>query len=139
MINAGIYSLGDIAITQPAIYIGNWVSNLAGVSAISIDLEFLYGAGGTSGKIFLQTSARQATLTLDAGVDIAAVSFLTASKSVCLNLTGLYPIGAFVPTDSAMTVDTSLDGFLGDRFRLKVVTLGTYSGQTVVSGRISAR
>ncbi len=139
MINAGIYSLGDIAITVPAVYIGNWVTNLAGVSAISVDLEFLYGAGGTSGKIFLQTSLRQATSTLDAGVDIAAVSFLMVSKSVCLNLTGTDAVVAYVPTDAAMTVDTSAPGVLGDRFRLKVVTLGTYSGQTVVSGRISAR
>ncbi len=139
MTNGGVFSLGDIAITAAQTYVGPWITNLGGVSAISIDLEFLYGSAGTSGKVYIQTSLRQATAITDAGIDVACMTFTTASKSICLNVTGLNPVVAFVPTDGAMTNDTSQDGTLGDRFRMKVITIGTYGGQSTVSCRISAR
>lgn len=135
----GIFSLGDIAITTAQTYIGDWVDDFDGVSAISVDLQLLYGSGGTSGKVFVQTSLRQATHTTDAGVDALCMSFTTASKSRLFNITGRVVAANLTPTDGALADDTAQDGILGDRFRLKIVTVGTYAGQTMVSCRIAAR
>jgi hypothetical protein len=135
----GIFTLGDISITTAQTYIGDWAVGFDGVTALSVDLQMFYGSGGTSGKIFLQTSLRQAFDETDAGVDLICMTFGIASTSRMFNLSGLTPQAAFIPTDGAMADDTMQDGMLGDRFRLKVVTLGTYAGQSVVSCRIAAR
>jgi len=43
------------------------------------------------------------------------------------------------PTDGAMSDNTAKSGILGDRVRLKIVSVGTYSGSTQVVARIAAR
>lgn len=140
MDNAGIFTLGDVAITAAATYITDWIDGFDGISAITADLKFAYGSGGTSGKAYLQTSLRQATATTDPGIDIACMTFTTASKDVILNLTGLSAvISPVTPTDGALPDDTAIAGVLGDRFRWKIVTVGTYAGSTLLSGRIAAR
>ena len=135
----GIFSLGDISITTAQTYVGDWIDGFDGVVALSVDLQMFYGSGGTSGAVFVQTSLRQATDVTDGGVDLICMTFTTASKSRMYNLSGLTPENAFIPTDGALADDSQQDGMLGDRFRLKVITTGTYSGQSVVSCRIAAR
>jgi hypothetical protein len=57
-----------------------------------------------------------------------------------LNFCGLTPkLTAVVPGDGALADDTAIDGLIGDRVRLKVVSTGTYAGSTVLSGRMVAR
>jgi hypothetical protein len=63
-----------------------------------------------------------------------------ASAVKVRNLSALTPKSADVmPTDGALADDTSVDGVLGDMFRLKVVSTGTYAGSTILSGRINVR
>lgn len=138
MNNAGIFTLGDVAITAAATYITDWVDGLDGVSEITYDLNFAWGSGGSSGKVFLQTSLRQAIETTDAGIDIACMSFAGASKQRVGTLVSGYK-AATIPTDGLLTEETDLSGVLGDRFRLKIVTIGVYAGNTILSGRIAAR
>ena len=138
----GIISLGDETITVADTYVGDWHSGLAGVLAMSVQFRFAYGAGGTSVRAYLQSSLDQAT----SHFDLACVVFGTASETVILNFSGLTPNlfsgspgTTFVPTDAAMADDTALDGVLGDRFRVKLVTTGTYTTQTIMSTRLCLR
>lgn len=126
---------GDFSITSAGTYVGDWVDGFDGVAALTAQIRFAYGSGGTSAVIYLQTS-------LDGGttaVDIAAVGVTTASATKVVNLSGLTPkTTAATPADGALTTDTALDGVLGDRFRVKVVSVGTYAN-TVVAVRIVTR
>ena len=132
----GFYSLGDIAITTAAIYLGAEIDELDGMSAVTAQIKLAYGSGGTSGNAFLQTSLDQSAT----WIDIASVTFTTAGKTVVLNFSGLTPrLTEYTPTDGSLANDTAVDGILGDRLRLKVVTVGTYAGSTLLSGRIAVR
>lgn len=132
----GIYSLGDISITTAGTQTGEWMTGLAGVLAMSAQVRLSYGSGGTNVKAYLQTSLDEGTTP----IDIACIVFGTASENAVLNFSGLTPKTTQVtPTDGALADDTAVDGILGDRFRLKLVSVGTYAGSTVLSARICAR
>ncbi|MER8540250.1 hypothetical protein NKH17_12425 [Mesorhizobium sp. M1334] len=136
MDNPGLYSLGDLAVTVAGTQVGDWITDLEGMLAALANLRLAYGSGGTTIRAYLQTS-------LDGGttaVDIACVLFQTASETAVLNFSALTPkLTQVVPTDGALADDTAIDGVLGDRLRLKLVSTGTYAGSTVLSGRIHAR
>lgn len=111
------------------------VINLQGMTGLTVDIQFIYGSGGTSVKAYLQTA-------LGAGpwIDIACAAFTTASDRKVFNLSGLDKIETPVtPTDGAMTDNTAKSGILGDRIRLKLVTVGTYAGSTQVIARTAGR
>lgn len=132
----GIFSLGDIQITAAGTQVGDPVTDLDGMLAMAASLRLAYGSGGTSVKAYLQTSLDQGTT----WIDIACVVFGTAAEHAVLNFSALTPkTTQVVPSDGALTDDTAVDGILGDRVRLKVVSVGTYAGSTVLSGRICAR
>lgn len=132
----GISSLGDFTITTAGTQTGEWVDGLEGALAVAANMRLAYGSGGTSVKVYLQTSLDQETT----AIDIACFTFTTASANKARNLSSLTPKTTDVtPSDAALTDDTSVDGILGDRFRVKVVSVGTYAGSTVLSARINAR
>lgn len=132
----GIKNLGDFQITTAGTQVGDWIENLDGMLAMVASLRLAYGSGGTTIRAYLQTSLDQG----QTAIDIACVLFATASEHACLNFSALTPkTTQVVPTDGALTDDTALDGILGDRVRLKVVSVGTYAGSTVLSGRAHAR
>jgi len=136
MNNPGIKTLGDFQITAAGTQVGDVVDDLEGLLAIAASLRLQYGSGGTTIKAYLQTSIDQGAT----WIDIACVLFATASEHACLNFSALTPkTTAVTPTDGSLTDDTAVDGVLGERFRLKVVSTGTYAGSTVLSGRICAR
>ncbi len=134
--NIGVFGLGDLTLTTAGTQTGAPVTDLDGMTAVTLQLRLAYGSGGTSAKAYVQTSLDQGTT----WVDIACVVFATASEVAILNLSGLTPKTSQVnPTDGALADDTALDGVLGDRLRLKVVSTGTYAGSTVLSGRALVR
>lgn len=136
MAKTGIHSLGDFTITTASTYTGEWVDGFSGLLALSVQLRLAYGSGGTSIKAYLQTSLDQETTP----VDIACVVFGTASEVAALNFSALTPkLTQVTPGDAALADDTAIDGIIGDRFRLKLVSVGTYAGSTVVSARVNAR
>jgi hypothetical protein len=142
MLRPGTYALlnasgsEDFTITTAGTQTGAWREDLEGVLALLLNIRLAYGSGGSSIKAYLQTSS-------DDGVtanDMACVVFGTASEQQILNLSALTPKTTQVsPSDGSMTDDTAVDGLLGDRFRLKVVSTGTYAGSTILSARITAR
>ena len=143
MNDPGIKTLGDIAITTAGTQTGNSSASvdggsldLDGMLAATFSFRLQYGSGGTTVKAYLQTSLNQGTT----WIDIACVAFATASEDQVLNLSGLTPKTTLVtPTDGALADDTCIDGIFGDRFRVKVVSAGTYAGSTVLSCRMDAR
>jgi hypothetical protein len=136
MNSPGVKNLGDFAISAAGTQVGDWQLGLAGMLAMAAQLRLQYGSGGTTVRAYIQTS-------LDQGVtpiDIACVLFGTSGEAAVLNFSALTPRTAqYQPTDGALADDTAVDGILGDRFRLKVVSTGTYAGSTILSGRVVVR
>lgn len=137
MENPGIYSLGDFSITTAGTQVGDWTTtDLSGMLAMAAQLRLAWGSGGTTVTAYLQTSFDGGTT----AVDIACVLFGMASEHAVLNFSALTPkTTQITPSDGALTNDTAIDGVLGDRFRIKLVSAGTYAGSTVLSARICAR
>lgn len=110
--------------------IGTVVKGLAGANALMVQGNFTYGSGGTTCKVYVQTS-------LDGGatwVDIACFAFTTSSARR-LSAVNSYPSTAFTanttPGDAALTDNTVLNGLIGDMVRAKVVIVGTYAATTL--------
>ena len=118
-----------------ATYIGDVVSLPRGTLSVAVQSVFVRAAGGTSTKVFLQTS-------LDGGatwVDIAQHAFLTttATKASAVRA-AIAMAGGYVPTDGTLADDTIKDGLLGDRLRVKYIVAGTYSGASSLSVTVVA-
>jgi hypothetical protein len=143
MISPGVYNLGDVALTTAVtgsvITDANdvaYLEDLEGMIAATLQVKFAYGSGGTTCKVYVQTSLDQGST----WVDVACVALTTASATKIINLSGLTPkTTAATPSDGAMTDDTCLDGVLGDRWRAKITSTGTYAGSTTLSVRMQAR
>lgn len=103
--------------------------DLAGINSLAVQATFTWGSGGTSLKCYVQTS-------LDRGVtwiDIMSFAFAGASaKKVSAVSNYVAPAAALTPTDGALADNTILNGVLGDRFRVKYVSVGTYAGGTTI-------
>lgn len=143
MISPGVYNLGDVALTTAVtgsvITDANdvaYLEDFEGMVAATLQLKFAYGSGGTNCKAYVQTSLDQGST----WIDVACATFTTASATKVINLSGLTPkTTAATPSDGALTDDTCLDGVLGDRWRAKITTTGTYAGSTSLSVRMQAR
>jgi len=142
MNNPGVYSLGDIAITTADTYVGDWITGLEGMTGFTYQVRLAYGSGGGDMRVFLQGSFDQGTTP----VDLDCQLFTTASGTNLLSFDGRNtvqrsgsPAEGVVATDGALADDTSIDGLIPDRLRVKIVSTGTYGGSTIVSSRIVAR
>ncbi len=103
------------------------IKGLRAMNYLAVEAIFLYGAGGTTAKAYVQTS-------LDGGTtwfDIMCFSFTTAAASKISAVVCSTALAAVVvPGDGALTNDTILSGLLGNMLRVKYVTTGTYTGAT---------
>jgi hypothetical protein len=107
------------------------ITNLPGVNTLVAEGQFTYGSGGATVNVYIQTS-------LDRGatwVDIINFNWTTASAKKISRVT-TFQAGsattAVVPTDGSLTANTIADGILGDQFRVKYVTTGTYAGSSTL-------
>lgn len=101
------------------------IDDLDGMTAVSLEVAFLYGSGGSTAKVWVQT-------TFDDGVtwrDIAEFDFTTASATKVANLSGL--LSKAVTAYAALATEGVMDGVLGDRLRAVVTTTGTYVNTTL--------
>jgi len=146
MQNAGVFDLGTrsiaAAVTETVITAATaadgsaqaFIDRLDGMLAATIEAAFVYGAGGTTCTVTVETSIDQGAN----WIEIARLAFTTASKVKIVNLSGLTP--KTTPVEPAVLSDnTVVDGVLGDRMRAKVTSTGTYSGSTSVAVRLVAR
>lgn len=101
---------------------------------LAIQANFIYGSGGASVDAYVQTSFDQATW-----CDIAEFHFTTASARKLFNLSAATPITSqATPTDGSLASNTAVDGLLGQYFRVKYTTVGTYAGGTTLEVDINA-
>jgi hypothetical protein len=94
---------------------------------LALELQFLYGSGGTNVTAYVQAS-------FDGGAtygDIASFQVTTSALTKRLNLSSLTPVTTLsTPADGSLTPNTAVDGLIGSRIRVKVVSTGTYAGAT---------
>ena len=94
------------------------------VESLTLHATFVRAGGGTTAKAWVQT-------TLDGGVtwvDIANFAFTTTTANRAYHLTAAAVTSIATPTDGTLADNTSVNGLLGDRFRVKLTTTGTYTG-----------
>lgn len=132
----GLFSLGDVQIGAAGTQIGVAVDDLDGILAAMLDFRFSpQGAAGTSVKAYAQMSADQGST----WYDVACAAF-TAAGQKKFNLSGLTPkLTPVTPTDGTLADDTAVDGLLGDRCRVKVVTVGTWGAGSLLTCRLTSR
>jgi hypothetical protein len=137
MLNAGIFTLGDISISTETLndYLGEWCTDISGSRAVTAEVRLAGATTGTSVTAYLQTS-----LDGTSAIDVAAVAFAGhTDQAAVLNLSGLTPTAQTTATDGELPSGQVVDGILGDRFRMKVRVVGTYSPGSTITGRLCVR
>lgn len=101
-----------------------------------LQANFVYGSGGTSADVWVQTSVDDG----QTWADVANFHFLTTSARAQFNLSALTPITTqYTPTDGTLAANTAKDGLLGPLWRVKYTTVGTYAGGTTLRVDIAPR
>jgi hypothetical protein len=97
--------------------------------SIGLQGNFTYGSGGTTADAWVQTS-------FDGGnswCDVANFHFTLSSKRYFFNLSSLTPVTTeATPTDGALAANTANDGTIGQLWRVKYSSSGTYAGSTTL-------
>ena len=105
-----------------------FTGNDGGVGGVTIQANFTYGSGGTTAKVWVQTSLDKGATWIDAGY----FSFTTASARQILNLRA----GTSITTAATATDGPAaavVDGIIGPQWRAKLTTTGTYAGGTTLA------
>ena len=101
-----------------------------GILTLAIQGSLVRAGGGTSVKVYVQTS-------LDGGAswcDVACQTFATTTaKKVSALRTSIALAASYTPTDGSLADDSIKDGLLGDRIRCKSVITGTYTGASSIT------
>lgn len=97
-----------------------------GISALSFHAVFAWGSAGTTCKAFVQTSIDGV-----AWADIICFAFGVAVLSKIAAVNTHAAIAVVTPTDAALADNTLVSGFIGDRVRVKRVSVGTYVATTL--------
>ena len=145
MNNPGIKTLGDYALSAAVTgevittatgatgVAQEYIDRLEGMVGATLQVNFAYGSSGTTCKVTIETSFDQGTT----WVEVARYAFTTASAEKLVNLTNASVTTLYAP--AALSDDTVKDGLLGERWRAKVTSTGTYAGPTTVAVRLMAR
>lgn len=132
LIDAGTGSIG-IGVGAKAVPAAGTVTSppiigLGGVRSLVAEIALVFGSGGTSCDVYIQTS-------LDGGnswIDIMQFHGLAANKTTVNKIDIATAVAAaYVPTDGSLTADTIKDGIFGDRVRAKAVIVGPYAASTL--------
>lgn len=113
-----------------------YVENLDGMKSATLSANFVYGSGGDTLKVVVETSLNQGAT----WVEIARFAFAQASAEKVVNLSGLTPVTT-VYAPAALSDDTVKDGILGQRFRARILkgAGAAYAGSTSLAVRMIAR
>jgi hypothetical protein len=149
MNNPGIYNLGDVALaainaaTTATVVTAStdssgaaiaYIGGLEGMLAATLQANLNWGSGGTSIKVIWETSLDQGST----WIEVCRMAMAAASEENVVNLSGLTPKTTII-TPAALSDDTCQDGVFGDRWRARIITVGTYAGNTSLSLRMNAR
>lgn len=140
----GIYNLGDAsvtaAVTDSVITSGTsaagatqaLIDRLEGMSSVSLECRFVYGSGGTSVAVTVQTAFGGSNW-----IDVARFEFTTTNAAKAANIIGSG--ASAIAAITALSTETVGPSILGDRLRAKITSVGTYAGSTTVSVRAVVR
>ena len=152
MNNPGIRNLGDAALAAINAATGGgsvvtlaadasginqpYVEGLDGMKAATLSANFVYGSGGDTLKVAIETTLNQGAT----WIEIARLAFTTASAEKVVNLSGLTPVTT-VYAPATLSDDAVKDGVLGPRFRARIIkgAGSAYAGATSLSIRMHAR
>lgn len=98
------------------------------IESLGLQAKFTYGSGGTTAKVWVQTTFDQGAT----WVDIANFAFTTASLTRLYHLTAAAASTIVTPTDGTLADGTAVNGLIGSNLRCKLTTTGTYAATTVV-------
>lgn len=91
-------------------------------------LKVVYGSGGTSINVYVQTSINGA----DWEDVISFTQVTTASSKQVANINRQTKVAPAATTDGSLAAGSANDGVFGTLWRVKVVSVGTYAGNTTV-------
>jgi hypothetical protein len=140
--SSNIYPLGpdpitpDWQITSAGTFVGDWLDDLAGMATLAAQVRFMFGTGGVTVKVCLQSSMDQGAT----AYDIAVVNFATAPRTAIFEITAMNT-ALIAPGEGGLDAvgqtepEGIIAGVLGDRLRLKVTVTGTYQN-TTLSARV---
>ncbi len=148
MDNPGNFDLGTLAITTAVTGVVitegtsaqgvaiEYVDRLDGMLAATLEFNFAYGSSTSTPTcvVTVETSVNQGTT----WCEVARILMQDASEERIVNLSGLTALTS-PHAPAALSNDTVKDGILGDRWRAKVTTTGTYTGNTSINVRLQAR
>lgn len=138
MANPSINLLPVATITTATTIVGpEYLFGPRAVESLAVEGIFVYGSGGTTAKVFVQTS-------LDGGAtwfDVLNLAFLLATASKLGSVSTAVALGTqgAAAGDGALADNSANQGVLGDRVRVKVITTGTYAGGTTIAVWASLR
>jgi len=101
-------------------------ATLTGVTSAMIEAAFTYGSGGTSATAWVQTR-----LPSGAWLDVACFEFTTATATKLATVSARTPVTTMY-TATALTAGQVKDGIIGDAFRVRRTTVGTYAEDTTL-------
>lgn len=96
------------------------IDGLEGLAALTLEVIFAYGSGGTTCVAVVQTSANEG----DNWRDIARFDFSTSAAVKVCNLSG--QLSKAITSYAVLASEGVFDGFLGDRLRAVITSTGTY-------------
>lgn len=106
------------------------ITKFAGMAYLLVQAVFVYGSGGTTAKVWVQTS-------IDGTKWADIINFpFTTSSSTQFGVASLYSSALTAPvviTDGTSADNTVTNGVLGNQIRVKYTTTGTYGGSTNLS------
>lgn len=98
------------------------------IESLTLQAVITVAGGGTTAKAWVQTS-------IDGGVtwmDIANFAFTTSTATRAYHLTAAAVTSIATPSDATLADNTAVNGFLGEQFRVKLTTTGTYTGASSI-------
>lgn len=96
---------------------------------LAIQTKFNYGSGGTTCKVFLQTSFDDGVTWIDVVCQPFTTAILKAVSAICKFIAP--GTQSFAPVTGALADSTVVNGVFGTRWRLQIVSVGTYAATTV--------
>ena len=103
------------------------------VGGLTLQANFTYGSGGVACDCWVQTSIDGTNW-----CDIANFHFDSSSQRYLFNLSSLTPVTSQATgSDATLTANTAVDGILGNWFRCRYQSSGTYSATSLMIDALS--
>jgi hypothetical protein len=141
MDNSGAFTLGDFALGPANTYDGDPLDDLDGLRGFTAQVNLQAGAGTSedaTAAVYIATSIDQGTR----WCDVAVLRFAAAGGTQVVTVEAESTPLPLVPSDGSLDGDSNsaiVAGIMGDRLKAKIVTTGTFAGQTLCSIDVCVR